>query len=312
MGMSAPIANVAIIGANGTLGPAVLHALLATGSLTTTIITRESSKSQYPPSAHLLKVPDGASEDELAKKLEGQDALVVTMAGSKTAEQIHLANACVKAGVKRFIPADFGSVDSQDERPRQLVPLFGEKVKVRTHLEELASKHSGFSWSSLVCGHFFDWGLKGGFLHFDLKDGMADILDDGEVMWSTSTLARVGEAVVRTLERPDKTANKMLYIQSFCVNQFDVLEALMRASGMNFTNSFLKSEDYLQEQKRKADAGDKTAIEDLVFALGVLNADWTKKENFANELLGLEDEDLDAVIKQVYTSLANAVAGPGQ
>lgn len=297
------IKNVAIIGANGKLGPSVLQRLIA-ASFNVTVLTRVSSTSKYPDTVRVLQIPDGLPEDDLAKQLEGQDALVVTMAGSKTAEQIHLANACVKAGVRRFIPADFGSVDSTDERSLKLVPLYGEKVKVRRHLEELAGKYSGFSWTSLVCGHFFDWGLKEGFLHFDIKDGMSDILDDGEYMWSTSTLARVGEATCKILEKEEQTANKILYIQSFCVNQFDVLEALMRASGQNFTNSFVKSEDYLSEQKKKADAGDKEAVENIVWALGTVNANWEKKQNFANELLGLKTEDLDEEIKKVYMSLA--------
>lgn len=305
MAPQTPIQNVAIIGANGTLGPSVLAALLFPGIFTVTVLTRESSKSKYAENVKTLRIPDHLPEDELAKLLQGQDALVVTMSGSKTAEQKHLANACVKAGVKRFIPADFGSVDSTDERALEMVPLYSEKVKVRKHLEELAAKHSGFTWTSLVCGHFFDWGLAEGFLHFNLQDGMADILDDGEVMFSTSTLPRIGEAVVKVLAKPDITANKILYIQSFCVNQFDVLEALMRAGGQNFTNSFLKSEDYLKEQKKKADAGDKEAVENVVFALGVVNANWEKKENFANQMLDLPTEDLDEVVKRVYTTMVN-------
>lgn len=299
------IKHVAIIGANGKLGPSVLAALLHAKVFEVTVITRESSKSKYGDAVKTLRVPDGLPEDALAKQLEGQDALVVTMAGSKTQEQILLANACVKAGVKRFIPADFGSVDSTDQRSLELVPLYGEKVKVRKHLEALSSAHSAFSWTSLVTGHFFDWGLTENFLHYDLNIGTADILDDGEVMFSTSTLPRIGEATAKILMKPDETANKILYIQSFCVNQFDVLEALMRASGQNFTTSFLTSEDYINQEKKKTSA---EATENVVFALGVVNANWEKKENFANDLLGLPAESIDEVVKRVYTSLAEKKA----
>lgn len=299
------IKNVAIIGAAGKLGPSVLAALLYAKVFTVTVITRESSKSQYGDSVRTLRVPDGLPEDALAKQLEGQDALVVTMAGDKTQEQKLLANACVKAGVKRFIPADFGSVDSTDQRSLKLVPLYGEKVKVRKHLEELSAAHPAFTWTSLVPGHFFDWGLTEGFLHYDLSIGTADILDDGETMFSTSTLPRIGEATAKILMKPEQTANKILYIQSFCVNQFDILEALMRASGQNFTTSFLKSEDYINQEKKKTSA---EATENLVYALGVINANWEKKATFANDLLELPTENIDEVVKRVYNSLAQKKA----
>ncbi len=47
-----------------------------------------------------------------------------------------------------------------------------------------------------------------------------------------------------------------------------------------------------------ADHGNRDSIEDLVFALGVIEGNWEEKEDFAMELLGLENEDLDTVVAQ--------------
>jgi len=58
------------------------------------------------------------------------------------------------------------------------------------------------------------------------------------------------------------------------------------------------ADSYMEEQKRKLAEGDEGATERLVGALGVVDADWTGKEGFAMELLGLEDEDLEEVVRK--------------
>ncbi len=46
-------------------------------------------------------------------------------------QHLRYADAAAAAGVKRFIPADYGSVDSRSPYARQLVKLFDNKVKVQ-------------------------------------------------------------------------------------------------------------------------------------------------------------------------------------
>jgi hypothetical protein len=237
--------------------------------------------------------------------MAGADAVVVCIPLSNVDEHMRIADAAAAAGIQRFIPADFGSCDSRSARARELVPLFERKVKVREHLETLAarSRDGSFSWTSIVCGHFFDWGLREGFLHFDLSARKAEILDDGRARSSTSTLARVAEAVVSVLQRPTETRNRVLMMQSFCVSQMDVLRSLERATaGQKWAVEHVESRAFIDSNKAKADAGDKQAVEDLVFALGVVDGDWETKPDFAMELLDLKNEDLDAVVQGVVTA----------
>lgn len=133
------LTNVALIGANGHLGPSVLHILLSAPHLNITVLTRASSASTYPSSVHTITIPDSLPVQALGDALCGQDALVVTMAGNRVAEQIKLADAAYTAGVKRIILADFGSCDSADEYTQALLPLMAGKAKVRAHLEQLGS-----------------------------------------------------------------------------------------------------------------------------------------------------------------------------
>lgn len=98
------IKTVALLGADGKLGPAVLNELLA-ASFAVTVLKRQGSKQpdNYPSGVKVARVPDDMDDiDALAKVLTGQDALVVTIKGSQTEVQDKLARAAVKAGVKRM------------------------------------------------------------------------------------------------------------------------------------------------------------------------------------------------------------------
>ena len=112
------IRNVALLGADGKLGPAILSALVD-ASFQVTVLKRQSSKqpdTNYPPGVKVSRIPDNMDdEDALVQSLKGMDALVVTIKGSQVEVQEKLARACVRAGVKRMVPADFGSVDSASE-----------------------------------------------------------------------------------------------------------------------------------------------------------------------------------------------------
>lgn len=143
-----------------------------------------------------------------------------------------------------------------------------------------------------------------------------EILDDGNTTWSASTLDQIALATVGVLQRPEETRNRMLYIQSFCVSQNEVLRAFERATSSSSGSSSsgdgndeggekkwkvtkLDSKVYREEKVKKRDEGDKQAIEDLVWLLGALDANWEDRKDFAMKDLGLENEDLDAVVRRI-------------
>jgi hypothetical protein len=296
-----PIKNVVLLGADGKLGPSVLDALVATG-FTVTVLKRESSKtpSDYPSSVKETRVQDDFDVDVVSELLQGQDAVVVTTSGSLIDLQKKLALAAAKAGVQRFIPADFGSVDSESELARDLVPLYIHKRNFRLYLTDLAKEHPNFSWTALVCGHFFDWSLK--FMHIWVKDRTVDILDDGSIKASASSLAQIAKATARILEYADKpeTRNRILYVQSFCKTQIEVKEALERVTGGQWKVRRFGSDAFVKEKKALMENGGKDstyATEEAVWWLGVVDANWEANDGFAMKLLDLEEEDLDAVVK---------------
>lgn len=293
------IRNVALLGANGNLGSTILSELVIAG-FNVTVLRRESSKSStsdYPSAVTVTSIPDDFQSNDLLEALRGQHAVIACIKGSQTKVQQQLAEAAAKVGVSRFIPADFGSCDSQSEYTQRLVPLYRHKTEMREYLQELTKIHPDFSWTSLVPGHFFDWSLE--FNHIFLSERRADVLDDGETKFSITTLKRIGEATARILQRPEETRNKILYVQSFRVTQTEVVAAYERATGGGSWKVVKHdSKEFEREEKAKADAGDLDAVENLVWLLGTIDADWSLRDGYAMDLLSLEDENLDLVVRE--------------
>ena len=292
------IKNVCLLGANGNVGPMVLDALVKDG-FNVTVLKRSTSKSptDYPASVKVASVDDSFAVADLVPIFRGQDAVVVTIKGTQVDIQKRLADAAVQAGVQRFIPADFGSCDSSSPHAQDCVPLFANKTELRSYLTQLAEGNEGFTWSSIVCGHFFDWDTA--FLHIWPKEKRADVVKAGDLKASYSTLARVGEATSRILQRPDETANRVLFIQSFCVTQVEIVKAFEKASGSEYEVAWLDADSYEREQKAKRDEGDAAAIENLVWLLGAIEGNWEERDEFAMGLLGLGNEDLDGAVEKV-------------
>lgn len=302
------IQNVALIGGTGTLGAPVLKALQSS-EFNLLVLNRQTSKSVYPKTK-VITIPDDLDVDTVAQALrENQiDALIITIAGSHVEPQKKLIDAAFKGGVKRVMPAEFGSCDSADEKTNKVLPLMKGKKVVRDYLISLESRErengaGKLTWSSLVTGHFFDYGLTCGLLEFDLKERKAYILDGGKTKFSVSSLDFIARAVVKVLEKPEETANKLLYVHSNYVTQLEVLAALEKATGEKFERIDQSSKDELKSVRPKMLKGDDDAREEVVAVWGVVAADWNGKEGFANDILGLDEDDLDETIKKVISEL---------
>ncbi|RMZ66104.1 family transcriptional regulator [Pyrenophora seminiperda CCB06] len=302
------ITSVALIGGTGTLGAPVLKALKAS-EFDIFVLNRHTSKSVYPKTK-VITVPDDLNVDGIAKALRENniDALVITIAGSHVESQKKLIDAAFKAGVKRVMPADFGSCDSADEKTNDILPLMKGKKVVRDYLVSLQDQQreagmGKFTWTSLITGHFFDWGMTCGLLKFDVKARKAYILDGGNIKFSATNLDYIGNAVVRVLEKDDETANKLLYVHGLHVTQLEVLAALEKATGDRFERIDQNSKEELDAARPKMLAGDGEAREEVVAVWGVVAADWKDKEGFANQMLGLQEEHLDEVVRRVVSEL---------
>ena len=86
----------------------------------------------------------------------GQDAIVSAISTSNNAKQKEIIDAAVEAGVKRFIPSEFGG-NVRNPAALELLPhhMVIGKAEVINYLRDQESR--GLSWSAIATGPFFDW-----------------------------------------------------------------------------------------------------------------------------------------------------------
>lgn len=116
------------------MGPSVLSALDSNPNLDVTVLSRESSKSKFPPHITVKPIPDSYPLDDLVAAFKGQDAVVDLVPLVNVPDHIRFINAAVKAGVKRFIAGEYGS-KTTEPRVNDAVPMFAAKVEIADYLK---------------------------------------------------------------------------------------------------------------------------------------------------------------------------------
>ena len=130
-------------------------------------------------------------------------------------------DAAIAAGVKRFLPSEFGS-NLANPKTASLA-VFGYKLAIRQHLEEKVAAGAEITYTFVVNSGFLDWGLEHSFL-LNWKGGKPEIYDSGNQLFSATTLESVGQAVVGVLSHPAETKNRQVNVQSIQVSQNKLLE----------------------------------------------------------------------------------------
>lgn len=121
-----------------------------------TVLSREESNYKLPANIHAtLKKVNYNDTAALVAALKGQDAVVSAITSAATENQIHIVDASIKAGVKRFVPAEYG-VDTTRTDVLQRAPFLKGKEKTREYLIQ-KNKESGIEWTETITGPFFDW-----------------------------------------------------------------------------------------------------------------------------------------------------------
>lgn len=211
--------------ATGNLGPAILAELLSAG-FQVTVLTREGSTHSFPPSVTVVPV-DYTSVYSMTIALRGQDALISTLASLAIDVQLNLVLAASNAGIKRFIPSEFGS-NTLNPKSRGL-PVYKDKIAVQNALQKEAD--AGTLSYTLVCnGPFLDWGLKVGFIA-NLREKSVNLFDGGDRLFSTTSLQTIGKAVVGVLKHPDETKNRAVYVHDTATTLKKLVEMGKKATG---------------------------------------------------------------------------------
>ena len=160
-----PLKNVLLIGGTGNVGKHILKALTNDPYFTVSVLSRANSKSTFPSSVKVHRIESSYPENELLQIFKGQDAVVSAIATAHSGDhsrdsaqvppdQKHLIDNAIRAGVKRFIPADFGS-DSENKEALKLVHGYQIKNDIKDYL--ISKESDTFTWTSFANGPFLDW-----------------------------------------------------------------------------------------------------------------------------------------------------------
>lgn len=291
--------KVAVAGATGNLGPSIVNALVE-ANYQVFAFSRSGKTEGLPSSVKTVKV-DYSSKESLvsALKSNGIEALVSNL--PKHDMQIGLIDAAIEAGVKKFLPSDFGSDVSGNDYCKELPVFKGGKLVVQDYLKKVSSQ---ISWTVVVNGIFFDWGLKVGFM-VNTKGGVTQLYDDPDAKHSTTNLADVGQAVVGVLKHPEETKNRTVYVQSACVSQNEILAIAKKAKpDVEFPTEKANTEDLLKQSFKLLEEGKDigTAMVNFI-KVSIFNekygSNWSAKND--NELLGVKDltqAEIEEVVKR--------------
>jgi len=296
--------KVALAGASGTLGSVILKELLKSHLFEITVLTRASSNHAFPPQVKVIKV-DFESLDSLSAALEGQQALVSTLASLAVPSQRMLIDAAVKVGVKRIIPSEFGC-NLHNAKTRTL-PVYASKVAIEEYLDELAVKGL-VSYTLVFNGPFLDWGLRNG-MFFNFKERKAELYDGGDQLFSTSRLSTAGKAVRRILTHLRETADRAVWVKDIDVSQKQLLKlAQSLTPGEEWE---VKEVDTAELEKRalgdiqKNYIGPTTMLSLLrraIFATAYGNNFGEKVHNQILGIRGMTEPDLEELVRSIFGS----------
>ncbi|KAH7016585.1 hypothetical protein B0J12DRAFT_775502 [Macrophomina phaseolina] len=295
------IRNVAWYG-TGRLGLQILHHVASSQKFTITLLVRrEPASYKNLPSNVIVKQIDFAERSSLVNALVGNDAMVVftSMAPHNDMDsvELELITASMKAGVKFFIPSEWGPDTAggngattfrigPDTLPP--TPIIGMKRAVHNYL--LARSGEGkIDFATLHTGNML---LNvDAFASIDVQKRTAILPDGGHHLFSVTSRKTLGTALINLLSKYPENKNTFHYICDGEATLYQVVLALQEASGTQ--EQWNVSSYSLEENKKKADANLKEGNMSLADFVGVLGVPFTGGltvwKNPDNNKLGLED-----------------------
>ncbi|KAK4238785.1 hypothetical protein C8A03DRAFT_33182 [Achaetomium macrosporum] len=298
-----PFKTVAVVGAAGSLGRPIVQALLAAG-FKVTAVARESSTSTYPEGVEVRKA-DLRSVESLTKAFAGQDVVIMTPPNTESGNQILFVDAAVAAGVKRFLPAEWGHNTRPGKLSGPMADMLSDKTKTVDYLIEQAKQHPNFTWTGIATRMFLDWCLANYNIfgiNFPAKTAM--IIDSGNALTPTSSLPFVAQSVVAVLQREGQTANRYIDVVEHHVSQNQLVRLIEEEAAVKLAVTHTTSKEVARIRDEKMAKGDWTAfIEELqVFGLSDGVDRWVKEEEIANAELGLQARDIREIIREFVKS----------
>jgi hypothetical protein len=240
--------HIAVIGATGQVGTPLTKGLLKEGHAVTILTRGRTADNESKLAGHenlgakVIVCAEMQNVDSVADALKGCDTLVACVPGSKSiiqqSEPIWL-KAAVKAGVKRFVPTEFGSHTQAIEMGD------GEIFDYKKRFHELLFA-SGIGWTLYYNGGFFNYFLPN--LRFFDKITTFGNLDLPIYTHDIADIGYIGALAITD----DRTLNKCVQVDYNALTQNEML-ALVKKYWPDYPFEYEHfSSEYIIEMKEKA------------------------------------------------------------
>mmetsp|Transcript_5008 Transcript_5008/g.10831 ORF Transcript_5008/g.10831 Transcript_5008/m.10831 type:complete len:299 (-) Transcript_5008:484-1380(-) len=231
--------KVVIIGGAGLLGAHLTTGLLEHGGYEVTILTREGGdQSKLAPFVSKgAKVVTANVEDEasLTAAFQGQDIVLSAVGSAALAGQTLAIKAATAAGVRRFVPSEFG-LDTGAPGIREYFPALGYKFAVRDALEA-----SGLEWTYVVTGFFMETQFSP-YFNFDAAAGKLTVKGNPDAKFAATSLKDVGRWTAEALLDP-ASKNTTIYLRGSEVSYNSVIKTYESTTGKKLEVTHVSSEE---------------------------------------------------------------------
>ncbi|KAL5514229.1 hypothetical protein ACEPAG_2317 [Sanghuangporus baumii] len=302
--------SVLIIGATGATGSSIVNGLLENGNFVVIAGTRPSSASK--PQAEALKSRgveiriidlENWTVDQIAESLKGVDTVISTILYTEILRQKLLADACKKAGVKRFVPDDWGTACVRGVRQ-----LYDEKLAIRDYAKDIGINYTfiDVGWWMQITPPFID--IK--FPSSVMKKAMMSRIGSGDVKCAVTDNRDIGKFVARIIS-DDRTLNQYVFCWTQEVTLNETIALAERVSGSAIDVESVSTNEMAKLVKDSVDKS-LTGLTEYVYSLWVRGdntVENAKKKEYGGALdarelypeIGKELKTIEDFAKEFYS-----------
>jgi hypothetical protein len=277
---------------------------------TVSVLTYPQQSLSVPPHVSPYAIEHKTSDftpKSLQDAFTGYDIAICTVAGGDFEFQVRIVDALLAAGVKKFIPHEFGH-NTLNPGIRARIPAYAGRAKVLEHLQNNISKASpDFDWVGIATGYTLDKSLINGDMGFDMQWHSATVHGTGDEPFAVSSLERVGNVIRSVCQHWGEIKRHYIYAAGVVTSAKEVVAAAEDATGQKWTVDNNNVQDSIREGVTRIERGFPDAgmalLERSVLYDEQLNASAPFKSNNTNELLKFSPESVKTIVETAYHDL---------
>ncbi|BGP01619.1 hypothetical protein NBRC10513v2_005259 [Rhodotorula toruloides] len=259
MSDDAPYTRLALFGATGQIGASILNALLHPSfpgyEPHIKVFLRDESygkkASTIPDHPRVEKVKaDFDNVEELAEKLKGVEAVVSALNGPGIDAQYKILDACAEAGVKRFLPSEYGSEHpwrKPGDEWTHTHPYFDIKARFKEYMYLHPAMVSGkMTYTIVGVGDLYDQPTENYWIAWaqqKLPDTYVfPVVADPSSKYEITSIQDMAQYIAALLARPSLSKDSHLNFVSDVVSQQEIADMLKEVTGKEVKPDYVTEE----------------------------------------------------------------------